>query len=60
MFKERFKNRLLIQKQAGLYRNPPEVSERDGKYLWVRGRRVLNFASNDYLGQAAPCSSRRR
>lgn len=50
MFEERFKNRLLTQQQAGLYRNPPEVSRREGKYLRIGGKRVLNFASNDYLG----------
>ncbi len=50
MFAERFKNRLMLQQQIGLYRNPPEVSMRDGKYLIMGGRRVVNFASNDYLG----------
>jgi 8-amino-7-oxononanoate synthase len=50
MFAERYKNRLMIQKTTGLYRNPPEVSTKEGKYLLMGGRRVLNFASNDYLG----------
>jgi 8-amino-7-oxononanoate synthase len=50
MFSERFKNRLTLQKQIGLYRNPPEVSMREGKYLLIGGKRVINFASNDYLG----------
>jgi len=50
MFAERFKSRLMIQKQTGLYRNPPEVSAREGKYLLMRNRRILNFSSNDYLG----------
>ena len=50
MFAERFKNRLLIQQQGGLYRNPPEVKGKSGKYLLIGGKRVLNFASNDYLG----------
>jgi len=40
----------MLQQQIGLYRNPPEVSMRDGKYLIMGGRRVVNFASNDYLG----------
>lgn len=51
MFSERFKNRLLMQRQAGLYRNPPEVAQKEeGKYLRVSGKKVLSFASNDYLG----------
>jgi 8-amino-7-oxononanoate synthase len=50
MFAERYKNRLMIQKQTGLYRDPPEVTTRDGKYLLTGGRKVVNFASNDYLG----------
>ena len=53
MFAERFKNRLLIQQEGGLYRNPPEVTGKAGKYLIMGGRRVLNFASNDYLGLGA-------
>ena len=40
----------MIQKTAGLYRNPPEVNTKDGKCLLMGGRKVLNFASNDYLG----------
>jgi 8-amino-7-oxononanoate synthase len=50
MFTERFKNRLMLQQQAGLYRNPPEITGKEGKYLYVGDRKVLNFASNDYLG----------
>jgi 8-amino-7-oxononanoate synthase len=53
MFEKRFRERLLMQRAAGLYRNPPEVAERDGKYLTIQGRKVLNFASNDYLGLGA-------
>ncbi len=60
MFAERFKNRLMLQQQAGLYREPPEVKTRDGKYLSIEGRRVLNFASNDYLGLGVSEELRRR
>jgi len=60
MFAKRFKNRLMLQKQTGLYREPPEVKIRDGKYLDINGKRVLNFASNDYLGLGASEELRQR
>ncbi len=50
MFAKRFKDRLLIQKQSGLYRNPPEIEKRDGKYIYADNKKLLSFASNDYLG----------
>ena len=50
MFEKRISARLTYQKQAGLYRNPPPIAERNGKYLYTGGRKVLNLASNDYLG----------
>jgi 8-amino-7-oxononanoate synthase len=60
MLAERFKNRLMLQRQTGLYREPPEVKIRDGKYLNIGGRSVLNFASNDYLGLGVSEELRRR
>jgi 8-amino-7-oxononanoate synthase len=53
MFAKQFQDRLLIQREAGLYRNPPVVERREGKYLFVDGRKILNFSSNDYLGLGA-------
>ncbi|MHB9097232.1 MAG: aminotransferase class I/II-fold pyridoxal phosphate-dependent enzyme [Syntrophales bacterium] len=52
MFIERFENRLILQEQSGLYRRPPEIRKRAGKYLFIGDTRCLNFASNDYLGLA--------
>jgi 8-amino-7-oxononanoate synthase len=53
MFTERFKKRIAAQHQAGLYRDPPEITRRDGKYLFIGNKKILNFASNDYLGLSA-------
>ena len=50
----------MLQKQTGLYREPPEVKSREGKYLNIGGRRVLNFASNDYLGLGVSGELRQR
>ncbi len=50
MFADRYKTRLNLQAAAGLLRRPPQVQGRDGKHLIIENRRVLNFASNDYLG----------
>ncbi|MCK5508179.1 MAG: pyridoxal phosphate-dependent aminotransferase family protein [Desulfobacterales bacterium] len=50
MFAERIKIRLLNRHNAGLYRKPVEINKREEKYLFTGNRKVLNFASNDYLG----------
>lgn len=53
MFAQRFRKRIVAQQQAGLYRNPPEITKRVGKYIFMGSRRLINFASNDYLGLGA-------
>ena len=50
MFNERYRERLLIRKEAGLLRIPAVIEGREGKYVFIGTKRVLNFASNDYLG----------
>ncbi len=50
MFAETFRQRLLSQKKAGLFRDPPLIEKREGKYVFIDGRKMLNFSSNDYLG----------
>ena len=52
MFPERYRLKLKLQRQGGLFRQPPVIERREGKYLFCDGRRLLNFASNDYLGLA--------
>ncbi len=50
MLKERLKLRLKQQRESGLYRNPPQIDERSGAHITIKGRKMLNLASNDYLG----------
>lgn len=42
--------RIKAQQAAGLYRYPPVIADRSGKTVTIKGRRLLSFASNDYLG----------
>ena len=60
MFEKRFKDRLLIQRKTGLYRSPVSIERREGKYLVINGRRVVNFSSNDYLGLGASETLRKK
>lgn len=50
MFTDRFKRAIEVQKQAGLYRNPPVIDRRDGRFIVIGRKKLLNFSSNDYLG----------
>jgi 8-amino-7-oxononanoate synthase len=53
MFIERYGRKLELQRESGLYRNPPVIHRREGKYIISGGHRLLNLASNDYLGLGA-------
>ncbi len=50
MILDKLRDAVHMQKCSGLYRNPPRVYKRQGPYLTIGNRNVLNFASNDYLG----------
>ncbi len=50
MFEKKFKNKLKLQREAGLYRDPPVIQDKQGKYVFIENKKILNFASNDYLG----------
>ena len=60
MFTKRWEERLRRRREAGLLRTPPLITAREGKYLWIDGRRVLNFSSNDYLGLGVSATLRRQ
>lgn len=53
MFDKRFKDRLIMQAQSHLLRQPPMIDAREGNSVWIAGRKLLSFASNDYLGLTA-------
>ncbi len=53
MFKKRFERQLSLKRQTGLYRDPLPISRREGKYVFVGSRKILNLSSNDYLGLGA-------
>jgi len=52
MFNQKIVSKLAVQKQLNLFRDPPLFSSKMGKYLFLGKKKILNFASNDYLGLA--------
>ncbi|MBF0119794.1 MAG: pyridoxal phosphate-dependent aminotransferase family protein [Desulfobacterales bacterium] len=60
MFKNRINQKLELQKETFLYREPFKIQSREGKYLIVNNQKILNFASNDYLGLGASISLRKK
>lgn len=60
MIIDRFRHKLDVQRQSGLFRDPPVIDRREGKYVFINGARLLNFASNDYLGLGASDALRRK
>ena len=59
-FGQRYRLKIKLQKRSGLYRDPLPVDRREGKYLFSNGRRLINFASNDYLGLGGDGRLRRK
>lgn len=53
MLNDKYTKRLKQQKKSGLFRNPPIISEKIGKFLYIDNKKMINFASNDYLGFGA-------
>ena len=44
-----YEDELKRLKKNNSYRQIPEITEKDGKYVVVDGKKLLNLSSNDYL-----------
>ncbi len=53
MLTQRYRSKLDLQKESDLFRDPLPIDRREGKHVVSRGRKLLNMASNDYLGLGA-------
>ncbi|MFH2091943.1 MAG: aminotransferase class I/II-fold pyridoxal phosphate-dependent enzyme [Pseudomonadota bacterium] len=47
---QRIRHQLQAARQEGLYRDPPVLDKKLGQFAFLGNQKVLNFASNDYLG----------
>jgi 8-amino-7-oxononanoate synthase len=60
MIMDRYRHKLDLQRKSGLFRDPPVIDRREGKFVFSNGSRLINFASNDYLGLGASDLLRRK
>jgi len=50
MLKNRIIGKLKFQQKNSLYRQPHIINRRQGRYIYIDNKKLINFASNDYLG----------
>lgn len=47
---EFFKSELLKIEESGLFRKIREIEKSEGKYIYIGGKKYIDFSSNNYLG----------